>query len=98
MRLLHIHNALFSYMHMYMYVCYDVWFFPGIFSCVCIVLSVFGFIYPAERLGSAVGQISPAAAQTTAEWANRPGMIEYRFITTLCMYVLIIIILMWGIP
>ena len=70
------------------------------FSLVCVLYSLynFWFHYAAERLGGAVGQISPAAAQTTAEWANRPGIIGYRLITTLYMYVLIIIILMRGIP
>ena len=50
----------------------------GVSSHMCVLYSVqiFGFIYPAERLGSAVGQISPAAAQTTAESTNRPGIIE----------------------
>lgn len=48
----------------------------GVSSHMCVLYSVqiFDFIYPAERLGSAVGQISPAAAQTTAEWTNRPGI------------------------
>ena len=73
------------------------------YECVLHVYSVqiFGFIYPAEWLGSAVGQISPAAAQTTAEWTNRPGIIEYRLITTLYLVhvhvcACIIIISMWG--
>lgn len=48
--------------YMYMYV------------CVLYSIQIFDFIYPVERLGSAVGQISPAAVQATAEWANRPGI------------------------
>ena len=61
--------------------------FPGIFFPLVVYMYVilcmnFYMIsvsfYPAERLGSAIGQISPtaAAAQTTAEWANRPGILQ----------------------